>query len=99
MTIHSDAWVPAERDPMSTDQRQLGVCVAGLLADGSPLKLDGAALVSGFHPLERCGATRWRWTDGRGVVHLSPAAKVLELRIMDGGVRAEAALNRSTLGR
>jgi len=87
-SILSDISVPAEQDPTSDDIRQLGVCIAGIVVDGKPLPLDADALVSGFHPIERRGAQRWRWTDGSGVLLLPSTAKVLELRVKDGGLRA-----------
>jgi hypothetical protein len=89
VTIASDIWVPAERDPTSEDQRQLGVCIAGIVVDGKSWPLDAAALCSGFHPIEHRGAERWRWTDGSAVLLLPSAAKVVELCIKDGGVRAQ----------
>jgi hypothetical protein len=89
-TIASDISVPAEREPTSDDLRQLGVCIAGIVVDSKPLPLDAEALLSGFHPIERRGAERWRWTDGNGVLLLPSTAKVIELRVKDGGLRARA---------
>ncbi len=97
--IISDMWVPAERDPASDDARRLGVCIGGIVIDGKSVPLDHAALRSGFYPIEQRGHERWRWTDGCGVLNLPGAAKVLELRIRDGGVRAERLNQKQANGR
>jgi hypothetical protein len=91
VTLASDTWVPAQQVAHSDDQRRLGVCIAGVVIDGKPLPLDGAALCSGFHALERRGRECWRWTNGRGMVALSQTSRVLELRVKAPIVRQEPA--------
>jgi hypothetical protein len=48
----------------SGDRRQLGVCIGGIVVNGCPVGLGGAALCQGFHRLEGSGPLRWRWTMG-----------------------------------
>ena len=70
----SRSWVPAElgagdADAPPTDARRLGVAVAGLRLDGTPLALDDARLGDGWHAPERF----WRWTAGDAGVAVAGA--------------------------
>jgi hypothetical protein len=38
--------------------------------NGRALRLDSRSLAGGFHPIERLGNERWRWTDGAAELRL-----------------------------
>ncbi|MDE2200159.1 MAG: Hint domain-containing protein [Rhodospirillales bacterium] len=57
--------VPAHLSEGPGDHRRLGVAVARIVMDGTPLALDDARLAAGWHDQEPDGAgAGWRWTDG-----------------------------------
>ncbi|SFK39818.1 Hint domain-containing protein [Methylorubrum salsuginis] len=65
----SEVSVPAHVRPGTSDDRRLGVCLAGLTIDDGltgarAIDLDDARLETGLHPLDTDGAALWRWTDG-----------------------------------
>jgi hypothetical protein len=78
--------VPNEADPATADRRRLGVPVSGLRRNGRKLAMDGAAIGSGFYPMERFETTSWRWTDGNGALRLRPSARetVLDVIVKQG---------------
>ncbi|MCJ2033144.1 hypothetical protein [Methylobacterium sp. J-068] len=68
--------VPAHVEPGTSDDRRLGVSLAGLTIDDGltgarEIALDDARLDDGFHALDQDGFHVWRWTDGSAVL---PAA-------------------------
>jgi hypothetical protein len=58
------------------DARRLGVAVAALSLDATPLALDDPRLAEGWHAPE----ATWRWTDGNALLRVA-GARVLELAI------------------
>lgn len=84
----SRSGVPAKIDVRSNDRRRLGVRIDAILLAGRPVPLDSAELGEGFHPIERNGNERWRWTDGAACLRLprkpgSVDGVVLELLVPD----------------
>ena len=76
----SRTWVPREADPLSYDERRLGVCVRRLLLDDScDVRLDGPELDDGWHPPERDGVGPFRWTDGAGRLPAGARTIAMEL--------------------
>jgi hypothetical protein len=74
--------VPAETGIASDDTRRLGVAVAALTLDGTPVGLDDARLTSGWHAVEagEAAAPAWRWTDGEGALAIA-GGRVLDVDI------------------
>ncbi|MDA8252064.1 MAG: Hint domain-containing protein [Rhodospirillales bacterium] len=74
--------VPEHIDRTQDDRRCLGIALTGIALDGHAIALASPALAGGFHPVERDGATEWRWTEGDAVLRLAPSqhARTLELR-------------------
>ena len=77
--LRSRAMVPARQTEASDDHRRLGIAVASIVCDGTPIPLDGPALGHGWHPLEGGASQAWRWSDGDAAI-VVPAAR--ELRIV-----------------
>ena len=64
LRLLSRSFVPVEANPATGDARRLGVPVARIVHDGTPIALDDAAFGAGFLPPEPEGAAAWRWTTG-----------------------------------
>lgn len=89
IVLASRAVVPGELDRNAADTRQLGVAVAELRLDGTPIPLDSPLLGTGWYPPERDGNGTWRWTDGAAALTLPPrsGAARLDIRIHWGWSR------------
>ena len=86
LRIVSGAAVPAEVDPASEDRRRLGAKIGAIFLGGEFIPLHSPVLADGFHPIERRGAERWRWTDGAARLILPRALArpvILELLVRD----------------
>ncbi len=85
--LRAPGFVPAGLDAANEDVRALGSCVGSLFVNGRPFDLDDATFAAGFHPPERDGAKRWRWSDGAGVLRLpasaSAAPALLEIGLLE----------------
>jgi hypothetical protein len=79
LRLLSRSCIPMELDPACGDPRRLGVALARLLHDGTPIALDNPALAEGFLPSEAGGA--WRWTTGDALLHLPMAAHETTLKL------------------
>uniref|UniRef100_A0A8J4M4P1 Hedgehog/Intein (Hint) domain-containing protein n=1 Tax=Acidicaldus sp. TaxID=1872105 RepID=A0A8J4M4P1_9PROT len=84
--LFSPGFVPAGIDPKNGDCRTLGVPIEALFIDDAAIALDGPAFRAGFHALERNGARAWRWTDGVGVLALTPRPTPAALRLKLGDI-------------
>lgn len=62
LRLVSRGWCPDETDPDGGDARVLGVAVAALTLDGTPI--GAARFGAGWHAAE----AGWRWTDGDGAI-------------------------------
>ncbi len=65
------------------DGRRLGACITSVALDGTPVALDRAMFAEGFHEVEERDHSLSRWTNGRGVLIVSPkqADQILELGV------------------
>ena len=81
VVLASRATVPDELDRSATDTRRLGVAVAELRLDGTPIPLDSPLLGAGWYPPERDGSGVWRWTDGTAALALPPRTGTARLDI------------------
>jgi hypothetical protein len=79
LRLRSRSCIPMELDPGCGDPRRLGVAVARLLHDGTPIALDSPALAEGFQPPEAGGA--WRWTTGNALLHVPASAHETTLQL------------------
>jgi hypothetical protein len=95
----SRAWVPAHLG--APDGRTLGVAIAGLTLDGSPVDLADTRLCAGWHNTER----DWRWTDGAATLRTGGARELAFELAMAGkywgqtGQQARGAAPRPSWGR
>ena len=80
--------IPAEVDPQASDHRNLGIGLCWLAVGSTPVPIDDARLVSGWHAPERSAdGAEWRWTQGDAVIELdglTEAAASLELELLPG---------------
>lgn len=87
VVLCAPGFVPAGLDAANEDVRALGSCVGSLFVNGRALDLDDAVFAAGFHPPERDGAKRWRWSDGAGLLRLpasaSAAPALLEIGLLE----------------
>jgi hypothetical protein len=70
--LTSRSFVPAHIHPESDDRRHLGIAVASITLDGTPLPLDDRRLTTGWHPPE----AGWRWTTGDAELAVPPGSTV-----------------------
>lgn len=75
--LESTSSRPAELEPTSTDQRQLGVAVRDLILDGQPVDLRGARLLTGFHEPEQGPTGCFRWTNGAARIDVAGAGELV----------------------
>jgi hypothetical protein len=78
LSIETPVFVPAEFDPAATDRRRLGIALAAILADGTPLPhhmIDPATL----H--EKSPADPHTWTKNQLRLTLPPNTKTLTLKL------------------
>ena len=76
--------VPEHVDRSQADRRDLGIALTGIALDGRPASLESPALAAGFYPIERSGASEWRWTDGNAVLHVVPVNRAMTLDLQAG---------------
>lgn len=76
LRLQSRRWVPAHLSPESQDDRELGVCVARIEADGAAIAL--GTLGPGWHRFDVSGGTSYRWTDGRAAL---PSAHIIAVKL------------------
>ena len=83
VTLRSRRFTPADVDPAGGDARELGICLARIVLDGTAIDLAGPACGDGFLPPE---GEPWRWTTGEATLHLAPrdTESVLELILSPG---------------
>ncbi|KQT60173.1 hypothetical protein ASG52_18830 [Methylobacterium sp. Leaf456] len=68
----SETSVPAHVIAGTSDDRRLGLPVAGLSIDGTPIAVDDPRLEAGFHAVDGDGnGASWRWTDGAALLPAS----------------------------
>jgi hypothetical protein len=78
LSIETPVFVPAEFDPTATDRRRLGIALAAILADGTPLPhhmIDPATL----H--EKSPADPHTWTKNQLRLTLPPNTGTLTLKL------------------
>jgi hypothetical protein len=76
--------IPAETGANSGDHRRLGVAVARLTLDGTPIPLDSTALGAGWHEVEMgADGPAWRWTDGDAKIATGGGFLVIELAMTE----------------
>jgi hypothetical protein len=77
----SRAASPADMLADGDDHRQLGVAVARIVLDGTPIPLTDTRLRSGWHDVEYLGGRpAWRWTDGDASLALA-GARMLDIEV------------------
>jgi hypothetical protein len=83
--LMSRSAVPARLYDVSSDHRQLGVAVSGMVYGGVPVPLTHPSLGSGWHAVEHdTDQMLWRWTDGDASLSIA-GGNVLDVDVVMTG--------------
>jgi hypothetical protein len=80
LELRSRAFRPAETSAIRNDTRRLGVALAALALDDTPLPLSSPRLAAGWHAPE----TDWRWSNGSGRIDVRGTSRI-SLRLASAG--------------
>ncbi len=83
VVLSSPTWMPAAHVADSLDQRQLGVKIFGIEADGVPVALGSPTFSRGFYPVEVREEGRFRWTMGEAEWTVPAGTRVMKLHLAD----------------